>query len=148
MKYPIRKYQIKLIHTLVAKTGMNDSDYRALLGSRFNAKSCKDLTEAQASVLIEILREREYKEKATKKQRARFNYLYDEVYGSDKIKKDFIKEQLGYTKGFFYLTGQELSKLIYILEKIKRWKNEHRKMYGSGDNDNTDKQTISNRHDN
>ena len=51
----IKKHQIKYIHTLKHKASLTDEYYRLLLNSKFNKNSCKDLTEAQASVLITLL---------------------------------------------------------------------------------------------
>ena len=50
-----KKHQIKYIHTLKYKANLTDEYYRLLLSSKFNKDSCKDLTEAQASVLITLL---------------------------------------------------------------------------------------------
>ena len=44
--------QIKNIHVLLGKLGIDDEMYRLVLGSRFRARSCKQLTRSQASALI------------------------------------------------------------------------------------------------
>lgn len=120
----IKKGQIKYIHVLKSEARISDEDYRTLLKSKFNKKSCTGLTEAQASVLIRILKGFTTKDRATAKQIAKFNILFENTYGNTKDKKEFIREQTGYNIGLYNLTGRECSKLIVALEKIKRWKDE------------------------
>lgn len=52
---PITNLQIRAIHAIINELGINDKNYRGLLGILFNVKSCKDLTEKQASILIDTL---------------------------------------------------------------------------------------------
>ena len=52
---PITTKQIKAIHAVVNELGFADSRYRQILDSLFNTTSCKELTEQQASILIETL---------------------------------------------------------------------------------------------
>lgn len=52
---PITTKQIKAIHAVVNELGFADSRYRQVLDSLFNTTSCKELTEQQASILIETL---------------------------------------------------------------------------------------------
>ena len=52
---PITPKQIKAIHTVVNKLGWTEYRYRKLLQSLFEVTSCKNLTEEQASILIETL---------------------------------------------------------------------------------------------
>lgn len=52
---PITSKQIKAIHAVVNELGFADSRYRQVLDSLFNTTSCKELTEYQASILIETL---------------------------------------------------------------------------------------------
>ena len=52
---PITNKQIKAIHAVVNELGFADSRYRQVLDSLFNTTSCKELTEQQASILIETL---------------------------------------------------------------------------------------------
>jgi phage gp16-like protein len=47
--------QIKMIHTAKSQIGMSDGDYRGLLMDMFRANSCKDLSAAQAGLLIDEL---------------------------------------------------------------------------------------------
>lgn len=54
-KQPITPKQIKAIHAVVNELGFTDTRYRGVLLSLFNTKTCKDLTEQQASILIETL---------------------------------------------------------------------------------------------
>ena len=52
---PITNKQIKAIHAVVNELGFADSRYRQVLDSLFDTTSCKELTESQASILIETL---------------------------------------------------------------------------------------------
>ena len=52
---PITTKQIKAIHAVVNELGFSDTRYRGILLSLFNTKTCKELTEQQASILIETL---------------------------------------------------------------------------------------------
>lgn len=52
---PITTKQIKAIHAVVNDLGFADSRYRQILDSLFDTTSCKELTEQQASILIETL---------------------------------------------------------------------------------------------
>ena len=52
---PITTKQIKAIHAVVNELGFSDTRYRGILLSLFSVKTCKELTEQQASILIETL---------------------------------------------------------------------------------------------
>lgn len=52
---PITSKQIKAIHAVVTDLKMPEENYRALLTILFNVTTCKDLTEQQASILIDTL---------------------------------------------------------------------------------------------
>jgi len=52
---PITSKQIKAIHAVVNDLGFADSRYRQILDSLFDTTSCKELSEKQASILIETL---------------------------------------------------------------------------------------------
>lgn len=52
---PITTKQVKAIHAVVNELGFSDTRYRGILLSLFNTKTCKELTEQQASILIETL---------------------------------------------------------------------------------------------
>ena len=52
---PITPKQIRAIHAVVNELGFSDTRYRGILLSLFNTKTCKELTESQASILIETL---------------------------------------------------------------------------------------------
>ncbi len=117
----IKKHQIKYIHTLKSKLNLKEENYRSILESKFNKNSCKDLTEAQASVLITLLeKEIELIGLATEKQLGKFNTLYKKNF-SEENKNDFIRSYLGKGKNEKNMTIKECSKLIYILENIVRW---------------------------
>jgi len=52
---PITPKQIKAIHAVVRDLGWTDYRYRKLLRAMFDVTSCKDLSEDQASIVIETL---------------------------------------------------------------------------------------------
>ena len=121
----IKKHQIKYIHTLKHKATLKDEEYRALLKSKFNKESSKDLSYNQAEMLIKIL-DRLINDYATKKQKNKLNSLYSKVY-KEKDKKEFLEHYLGKDKTIDNMSIQECSKLIYILEEILEWQ-EKRKL--------------------
>lgn len=55
VKGQIAPSQIKAIHTIVKKFGLDDEAYRHLLHSRYKVTSCKDLTWRQAEELLDHL---------------------------------------------------------------------------------------------
>lgn len=115
----IKKGQIKYIHILKSKLKLKDENYRAILKSKFNKTTCKDLSSKQAEVLIKIL-ERLISNYATEKQKSKFNTLYSKVY-YEKDKQEFIEHYLGKDKTMDNMTVKECSKLIYILQEIVDW---------------------------
>lgn len=127
----IKKHQIKYIHTLKHKASLKDEEYRALLKSKFNKESSKDLSYNQAEVLIKIL-ERLINNYATEKQINKFNNLYNKVY-YEKDKKEFIEQYLGKDKTVENMTVKDCSKLIYILEEIVEWQEKRNKNGGSNE---------------
>jgi len=127
----IKKHQIKYIHTLKHKVGLKDEEYRALLKSKFNKESSKDLSYNQAEVLIKIL-ERLIDNYATDRQKNRFNILYNKFY-YEKDKQEFIERYLGKGKTEKNMNVQECSKLIYILEEIVEWQEKRNKIGGSNE---------------
>ena len=54
-KQPITTKQIKAIHAVVNGLGWTDYRYRNILKNLFEVTTCKNLTESQASILIETL---------------------------------------------------------------------------------------------
>ena len=122
----ITKEQIKTIHILKNRNNLSDDYYRVLLGSKFNTTSCKDLTEAQASVLISLLK-RLGTDLATDKQIGKFNVLLKECF-KEKDKAEFIRRQLGKGKNEKNMTVKECSKLIYELEQIIDWQRKRREL--------------------
>ena len=52
---PISPRQIKAVHAIKGKLGMDDDAYRDILQSRFGVDSCKALTWQQAEELLETL---------------------------------------------------------------------------------------------
>lgn len=54
-RHAISPRQIKALHATINTIGMDDDTYRAMLQSRYRAKSCKDLTWRQAEELLESL---------------------------------------------------------------------------------------------
>lgn len=117
----ITAQQIKRIHTLKSLAGLDEVNYRLLLSSKFNRNSSKDLTEAQASVLIQMLNKLANKDRATDKQIRRLELLFNKIYPNEEI-REFIFEELKVKKTLKQLTTKEASKLIYILEQIEKWK--------------------------
>ncbi|MDY4010534.1 MAG: phage protein GemA/Gp16 family protein [Fusobacterium gastrosuis] len=117
----ITAQQIKRIHTLKSLARLDEINYRLLLSSKFNKNSSKDLTEAQASVLIRMLDKLANKDRATDKQIRRLELLFNKIYPNEEI-KEFIAEELKIKKTTKQLTTKEASKLIYILEQIEKWK--------------------------
>lgn len=115
----IKKEQIKYIHILKLKANLKDEDYRAILGSKFNASSCKDLSFKQAEVLLKILNSLVV-DLATEKQLKKLHAMHKEIY-TDKNLNDFIKKYLGKDKNEKNLKVKECSKLIIILEEILEW---------------------------
>lgn len=116
-----KKKAIKYIHVLKSQAGISDENYRTILNARFNKESSKELTEAQASVLIKILKELVAEDKGTGKQVAKFNILFKRVFGDNKDKKEFIKEQTGRNVSIYSLTKKEYNNLITALQKIEEW---------------------------
>lgn len=55
VKGRIAPSQIKAIHAVISKLGMDDETYRHILHSRFGVTSCKDLGWRQAEELLETL---------------------------------------------------------------------------------------------
>ena len=76
-----KKKAIKYIHVLKSQAGISDENYRTILNARFNKESSKELNEAQASVLIKILKGLVAEDKGTGKQVAKFNILFKRVFG-------------------------------------------------------------------
>ena len=122
----ITKEQIKTIHILKNRNNVSDDYYRVLLGSKFNKPSCKDLTEAQASVLISLLK-RLGTDLATDKQIGKFNVLFKKCF-KEKDKIDFIRRELGKEKNEKNMTVKECSKLIYELEQIIDWQRKRKEL--------------------
>lgn len=55
VKGRIAPSQIKAIHAVVGKLGLDDETYRHIMHSRFSVTSCKDLSWRQAEELLEVL---------------------------------------------------------------------------------------------
>lgn len=55
VKGAISPRQIKAVHAVVHKLGLDDDNYREILMERFKAKSCKELSWEQAEELLEAL---------------------------------------------------------------------------------------------
>lgn len=55
VKGRIAPSQIKAIHAVINKLGIDDDTYRHILSERYKAKSCKDLSWKQAEELLESL---------------------------------------------------------------------------------------------
>lgn len=66
--------QIKKLHTLKAMLGIDDELYREMLGS-FDVQTCKNLTQAEAEILIEILAQKQINK--NKEYKKRYKHLQD-----------------------------------------------------------------------
>lgn len=135
--------QIKQIHTLKNILGLDDDLYREMLAS-FGVYSSKKLTETEANILIEILQDKTKKLKLAKPKK------YDDLSERDskmstplqlrKIEaiwwdicniaesvqqirnlRKFVKRQCK-IDDIKFLSKREASKLIAVLEKIKKEK--------------------------
>lgn len=49
---PITQGQVKLIHVMLTRQGIDDEDYRAMLESLYGVATCKKLTRQQANELL------------------------------------------------------------------------------------------------
>ena len=49
---PITQGQVKLIHVMLTRQGIDDEDYRAMLESLYGVATCKKLTRKQANELL------------------------------------------------------------------------------------------------
>lgn len=49
---PITQGQVKLIHVMLTRQGIDDEDYRAMLESLYGVDTCKKLTRKQANELL------------------------------------------------------------------------------------------------
>lgn len=123
MKQPIKKSQIKVIHTLKSTIRMEEEDYRSLLKSKFNRDSSTQLSEFQADILINMLRAWA-PARATQNQRDKIIKLCDKLNISESNRNKLIRDKLNYNITLNQLSKKEASKMIYILEKILGWKNE------------------------
>ena len=52
---PITPAQVRSIHVALSRLGIEDAEYRSLLGGRYGAASCKELTRRQASDFLTTL---------------------------------------------------------------------------------------------
>lgn len=122
--YQISEGQIKKIHVIKAEIRMSEEDYRAMLKGRFNVESSKQLSFQQAKVMIETLTKLYKKETVlTPAQLSRINHLADEIYKVNTYQrlKDCIERNIGYSVQPSALSKKEATKIINILEEIKKW---------------------------
>jgi len=104
VEYPISKNQIKTLHTLKAKLGIDDDNYRTIL-TAYGVKSSIDLRFTQAGELISLLSAR---------LNGKRNNLPPRYYG--KGERDSLNNK--------NLTPLQ-AKRISILEKILGWDEKH-----------------------
>lgn len=122
--YLISEGQIKKIHVIKAEIRMSEEDYRAMLKGRFNVESSKQLSFQQAKIMIETLTKLYKKETVlTSAQLSRINHLADEIYKVNTYQrlKDCIERNIGYSVPPSALSKKEATKIINILEGIKKW---------------------------
>lgn len=122
--YKISEGQIKKIHVIKSEIRMSEENYRAMLKSLFNVESSKNLSFQQAKILIEKLIEQHKKETGiTPAQLSRINHLADEIYKTNTYQrlKDCIERNIGYAVPVNALSKKEATKIINVLEEIKKW---------------------------
>ncbi len=122
--YKISEGQIKKIHVIKSEIRMSEENYRAMLKSLFNVESSKSLSFQQAKILIEKLIEQQKKETGiTPAQLSRINHLADEIYKTNTYQrlKDCVERNIGYSVPLSALSKREATKIINVLEGIKRW---------------------------
>lgn len=133
--------QIRIIHTLKSQLGLDDEVYRDILHS-FDASSCKQLSEAEARIVIQNLQEKleiynkKFKKKfeelegrdksmATPKQLRKIEAIWSEIYDKSKDRTERAKALRGYLKKHFkisdlrFLTKARARDVIPIFEKIR-----------------------------
>ena len=130
-------YQIKKIHTLKNILGLEDDLYRDMLAS-FGVCSSKELTQAEAQVLIEILQDKisalqknnykiydEFKGRddnmATPSQLRKLEVVWADISNAEDKSatlRQFIKKQF-HVDDLRFLTKARASQIIAVLEKIK-----------------------------
>lgn len=122
--YPISEGQIKKIHVIKAEIRMSEEDYRAMLKGMFNVGSSKELSFQQAKKMIETLIKLYKKEVGlTPAQLSRINHLADEIYKTNTYErlKECIERNIGYSVPPSALSKREATKIINVLEGIKKW---------------------------
>jgi len=70
---PVTDSQVKMIHTLKAILGVNDRDYRALLGEMFGVDTSKALVFEQAQYIIDVLKASAIRRGLWTEKKERFN---------------------------------------------------------------------------
>ena len=109
--------QIKLIHTLISRCGLDKDEIKRKL----NITSFKELTKEKASWVIEKLQKTDYNT-ATDTQKGRIKHLFNTLYPQKSL-KEYLKA-LNIRKDFEYLSKKEASNIIHRLEKIEVWRKE------------------------
>ncbi len=71
----ITPQQIKLIHTLVSRLGMDDEAYRDMLEANFGVRSSKELAEPEAALLINTLQAKAVEMGVWKRNRKKYDHL-------------------------------------------------------------------------
>lgn len=128
----IRADQIKAIHTLKGKAGLAEPDYRRHLKERFRVVSSKQLSEAQASVLLDDLRalapeagHRPASRRASGKYAPILQALWLAAFHLDIVDKAddsallaFVRRQTGVDHDRFLTDGAEAAKVIEALKAM------------------------------
>ncbi|MBP5202272.1 DUF1018 domain-containing protein [bacterium] len=118
--------QVKLIHTLLSRAGLDDENYRDIL-ARYGAESCKTLTQASATLLIRelsrIVEQRRSLSDATPAQRrlllALWNQVSRAVTPEDKRAafNTFLNNRFS-IKGLDKVRRDEVEKIVKTLEAM------------------------------
>ena len=67
--------QIKLIHTLVSRLGLDEETYRDMLEANFCVRSSKELMEPEAAILINTLQAKAVEMGVWKRNRKKYDHL-------------------------------------------------------------------------
>ncbi len=140
-EYAISSNQSRAIHTLKAKLGISEDNYRAIL-SAYKKESSKDLTSTEAGEIISNFSNRlngkknnlppRYYGKGERNGKAKNSNLsqlqakridiLEKILGWDSVRTlDFIKKQTGNNSAVQMLTMDNAGKVIVGMEKILSW---------------------------
>ena len=132
--------QIKLIHTLVSRLGMDDEAYRDMLEANFRVRSSKDLYEPEAALLIHTLQAKAQEMGVWRRNRKKYDHLegrpapyatpaqlrlieaewqkVSRARDPQKALEKFLKRKFGIAR-LEWLDRQTASKAIYVIRKMQ-----------------------------